>query len=59
MNYDETFALVNYDETFAMVVKLNSVCVILYLAANLDWPLHQLDIKNAFQNGELEEEVFR
>jgi len=35
--------------------KLNSVRVLLSLAVNLDWPLHQLDIKNAFLNGELEE----
>ena len=49
---------VDYEETFAPVAKLNSVRVILSLAANLDWPLHQLDIKNAFLNDELEEEVY-
>lgn len=49
---------VDYEETFAPVAKLNSVRVILSLAANLDWPLHQLDIKNAFLNGDLEEEVY-
>jgi len=32
--------------------------VLLSLAANQDWPLHQLDIKNAFLNGDLEEEVY-
>lgn len=49
---------IDYEETFALVAKLNYVWVILSLAANLDWPLHQLDIKNAFLNGELEEEVY-
>ena len=42
-------------KTFALVAKLNTIRVLLSLAANLDWPLHQLDVKNAFLNGDLRE----
>ena len=40
------------------MAKLNTTRVLLSLAVNLDWPLYQLDVKNAFLNGDLEEEVY-
>ncbi|KAJ4703138.1 Retrovirus-related Pol polyprotein from transposon TNT 1-94 [Melia azedarach] len=49
---------VDYQETFAPVAKLNTVRILLSLASNLDWPLYRLDVKNAFLNGDLEEEVY-
>ena len=49
---------VDNQETFAPVAKLNTVRVLLSLVANLDWSLNQLDVKNAFLNGNLEEEVY-
>ncbi|CAN0843508.1 Retrovirus-related Pol polyprotein from transposon RE1 [Linum grandiflorum] len=49
---------VDYEEIFAPVAKLKTVRILLSLAVNLDWPLYQLDIKNAFLNGDLSEEVY-
>ena len=49
---------VGYKETFAQFAKLNTIRILLSLAANLDSPLHQFDIKNTFLNGDLEEEVY-
>lgn len=42
--YTQTYGI-DYQETFSPVAKLNIVRVLLSLAANLDWPLHQFDVK--------------
>ena len=49
---------IDYQETFTPVAKLNTVRIILSIAINQDWPLYQRDVKNAFLNGDLMEEVY-
>ncbi|XP_050124942.1 uncharacterized protein LOC126602150 [Malus sylvestris] len=56
-DYTQTYG-VDYQETFAPIAKLNTVCVLLSLAANQDWPLLQFYVKNAFRHGDLKEEVY-
>jgi hypothetical protein len=55
--YTQTYGI-DYLETFAPVAKMNMVRVILSLAANFGWDLHQYDVKNAFLHGDLEEEIY-
>ena len=48
---------VDYDETFSPVVKLKSVWIMLAIAAFYDYEMWQMDVKTAFLNGFLKEEL--
>ncbi|RVW33419.1 Retrovirus-related Pol polyprotein from transposon TNT 1-94 [Vitis vinifera] len=49
---------VDFHETFAPVARLDTIRNYYYMAAQKGWLLYQLDIKSAFLNGKLEEEIY-
>uniref|UniRef100_A0A2N9H666 CCHC-type domain-containing protein n=1 Tax=Fagus sylvatica TaxID=28930 RepID=A0A2N9H666_FAGSY len=48
----------DFGATFTPVAKLTSVRLLVSLAASHSWPLHQLDVKNAFLHGDLLETIY-
>ncbi|MCO5603161.1 hypothetical protein L7F22_057308 [Adiantum nelumboides] len=49
---------IDYDETFAPTSRASTVRSLVAIAAHHNWKVHQLDIKTAFLNGDLQEEVY-
>nr|GEZ03795.1 hypothetical protein [Tanacetum cinerariifolium] len=49
---------IDCDETFSLVIKPAIIRTVLSLAVSHDWPIHQLDVKNAFLYGHLSETVY-
>lgn len=49
---------VYYMETFSLVVKINTVRALLFTTINCGWSMSQLDVKNAFLHGDLEEDIY-
>jgi len=49
---------IDYDEVFAPFTRLETIRLIISLAAQQKWKIHQMDVKSSFLNGVLEKEVY-
>ena len=45
--FTQTYGI-DYEEAFAPIAKIKFLPLLLFIAANPDWPLFQLDVQNAF-----------
>ena len=51
-------ARLDYEETFAPIARLNSLRLLLAMATIFDWDVHHVNIKSAYLNGHLDEELY-
>lgn len=49
---------VDFEEVFAPVARMETMRLLLALAAHSGWEVHHMDVKSAFLNGDLAEEVY-
>ena len=55
--YAQTYGI-DFEEIFSPVSKMAIVRAVIAMAASKGWELQQMDVKNAFLNGDLQEEVY-
>ncbi|GJT00543.1 retrovirus-related pol polyprotein from transposon TNT 1-94 [Tanacetum coccineum] len=49
---------IDYDETFAPVARIEAIKIFLAFATYMNFKVYQIDVKSAFLNGKLKEEVY-
>jgi hypothetical protein len=49
---------IDYDETFAPIENMDSIRLVLAIAAAKGWEVHQMDVKNVFLHGDLSKEIY-
>jgi hypothetical protein len=55
--YAQTYGI-DYEETYSPLTKMITVRTIITMATTKRWSLHQMDVKNVFLHGDLQEEVY-
>ena len=49
---------IDYDELFSPVARIESIRILIAIAVQENWELHHLDVKTAFLNGEIKEDIY-
>ena len=49
---------IDYEETFAPVARIEAIQILVAFAAHMEFKLYQMDVKSAFLNGYLKEELY-
>ena len=50
--------VINYDEVFSPIARLESIRILIAIAAQENWEIHHLDVKIAFLSGEIKEDIY-
>nr|GEV77640.1 hypothetical protein [Tanacetum cinerariifolium] len=57
-NYKTVGSMVDYEETFSPVTEISAIRIIVSIMAFYDYEIWKIDVKNAFLNGYLDEDIY-